>query len=282
MASSSPAQETSPETTAVFHQDLAWSPDGSSIVFSANDGHGYDLWIATIANGQTRSLTKDGKGNLWADWSPDGKTIAFSSGRDGGKDIYLMDPDGTNVRRLTEGVGRNQAPSWSPDQSWLAFMSDRSGTWQIFVMRADGKDAHQVTRDTTMAHNPVWSRQNSRIVFYDGLGQGKDQIGYIGPDGKHLTRLSKDAFNNVYPAWSPDGESIVFASNREGSNKLFTMRADGSQVRKVSDDLAFFARWAPKGNTLAAIFGKYPRTAIGILSLDNPEPKWITPKPNEN
>ena len=59
------------------------------------------------------------------------------------------------------------------------------------------------------------------------------------------------------------------------------MKSDGETVRKVSDDLAFFARWAPKGNTLAAIFGKYPRTAIGILSLDKPETKWITPELNE-
>src|SRR6185436_19841927 len=81
-------QGTAPDSTAVFHQDLAWSPDGRWIVFSANPGAGYDLWLARADGSAMKPLTADGKGNLWAAWSPDGKAIAYTSSRDGGTDIY--------------------------------------------------------------------------------------------------------------------------------------------------------------------------------------------------
>ena len=289
MAPQASSQTTPPDTTISFHQDLAWSPDGRWIVFSADMGKGYDLWLAPVSGGPMQALTHDNQANLWAAWSPDGKRIAFTSKRDGNPDVYIMDANGENVRRLTQGVGKNQAPSWSPDQSRLAFMSDRTGRWQIFVMRADGTDPEQVTRDTTMAHNPMWSPQGGKILFYAGSGQGNDQVFTIEPNGKHLTRLTQDVrfrrgqmdktvkTNNIYPSWSGDGKQILYCSNRGGSNALYSMKEDGSEVKRVSDQVAFFGRWSLDGKQIAAIFGRYPHTAIGILPVNGKEPVWITP-----
>jgi Tol biopolymer transport system component len=292
MTGTASSQTTVADTTIGFHQDLTWSPDGKWIVFSADVGNGYDLWMAPVSGSDIEPLTSDGKSNLWTSWSSDGRKLAFTSGRDGGTDLYVMDTEGRAVERLTSGPGRNQAPSWSPDQSHIAFMSDRSGRWQIFVMRSDGTDPRQVTQDTTLAHNPVWSPDGSKIVFYAGSGKGNDQVFTIEPNGKHLTRLTKDVevrqnelsrsikTNNFYPSWSPDGKRILFCSNRGGSNALYSMKADGSDLKRITSSLAFFGRWSPDGKAVAAIFGRYPHTAIGILAKDAKEPVWITSRLN--
>jgi TolB protein len=287
-------QGAAPDSTVLFHQDLAWSPDGQWIVFSVDVGSGYDLWLAPVSGGPMQAITHDGKANLWATWSPDGKKLAFTSGRDGSTDIYVMDAEGRDEHRVTQGPGRNQAPSWSPDQSRIAFMSDRTGRWQIFVMRSDGTDPRQVTQDTTiLAHNPVWAPQGSKILFYAGSGKGNDQVFTVEPNGQHLARLSRDVqvrandvvksipTNNIYPSWSPDGKHILFCSNRGGTNALYTMNADGSELKRLSRNLAFFGRWSPDGKNIAAIFGRYPHTAIGIMPPDGKEPVWITPRLNQ-
>ena len=293
LASYAEAQPAPPDTTISFHQDLAWSPDGRWIAFSTDVGSGYDLWLAPVSGGPMQAITHDGKSNLWASWSPDGRKLAFTSGREGATDIYIMDAEGRDVHRLTQGPGRNQAPSWSPDQSRIAFMSDRTGRWQIFVIRSDGTDPRQVTQDTTLAHNPVWAPQGSKILFYAGSGKGNDQVFTVEPNGKHLARLSQDVqvrannvvksipTNNIYPSWSPDGKRILFCSNRGGSNALYMMKADGSGLKRLSTRLAFFGRWSPDGGKFAAIFGRYPHTAIGIMSPEGKEPVWITPPLNQ-
>ena len=295
VAAQASSQTAPPDTTVSFHQDLAWSPDGRWIVFSADMGNGYDLWMAPVSgDGVMQPLTNDGKSNLWASWSPNGDKLAFTSGRDGATDIYIMNAQGRDVHRVTQGPGRNQAPSWAPDGSRIAFMSDRTQKWQIYVMHSDGTDLRQVTQDTTThAENPVWSPEGSKILFYGGSGKGNDQVFSIEPNGRHLARLTKDVqlsnagmsktikTNNIYPSWSPDGKDILYCSNRGGSNALYTMKADGSEAKRFSNQLAFFARWSPEGKRIAAIFGRYPHTAIGIMAMDGKEPVWITPRLNQ-
>ena len=55
-------------------------------------------------------------------------------------------------------------------------------------------------------------------------------------DGGRQTRLTSDAAGEGYPAWSPDGAQIVFATERHGSPELYTMRAEGGdEVRRTTN-----------------------------------------------
>lgn len=91
-----------------------WSPDGTRIVFTVQDGAGVDnIWIVN-ADGQTglRQLTFGNAEDREATWSPDGTWIAFTSDRMGNRDIFLMTPDGGNVTRLTTDPAEDSRPSW--------------------------------------------------------------------------------------------------------------------------------------------------------------------------
>ena len=53
-------------------------------------------------------------------------------------------------------------------------------------------------------------------------------------DGSDITQLTSNAGNNEHPTWSPDGKLIAFSSNRTGSYQIYIMRADGSNVTRIT------------------------------------------------
>ena len=50
-------------------------------------------------------------------------------------------------------------------------------------------------------------------------------------NGKNLHRVTNDPGKDLYPAWSPDGEWIVFSSDRNGNFGIFVVRRDGEGLR---------------------------------------------------
>jgi hypothetical protein len=117
----------------------AWSPDGSSIVFTRNSGGPIDLWIVNVDGSVERQLTRFEDQSSSApsdpDWSPDGSRIVFAAAapgaerkdhRDPPRDLWVIDADGTNLTRLTDTPQDEIDPSWSPDGEAIAFLSSSS------------------------------------------------------------------------------------------------------------------------------------------------------------
>ena len=127
--------------TAVF--DLAWSPSGDEIAYTALSDRGYDIWVAkTDGTGSRRVLHSSGSaGEYQPAWSPDGTQIAYASDRDGDNDIYIANADGSGTpRNITDGPrtvaspysrtlsdGNETYPAWANDGQ-IAFASDRAST----------------------------------------------------------------------------------------------------------------------------------------------------------
>jgi TolB protein len=55
------------------------------------------------------------------------------------------------------------------------------------------------------------------------------------PDGSNLTRLAE---HGLSPSWSPDNRQIVLASNRDGKLQIYAMQADGSNLRRLTNNKA--------------------------------------------
>jgi Tol biopolymer transport system component len=74
-----------------FHSELAWSPDGTQIAYTAP---GRSIWIVPIDGGEpqeveTGVLTRDTQ-NLHIDWSPDGTRITFTASMGGEAELWMM------------------------------------------------------------------------------------------------------------------------------------------------------------------------------------------------
>jgi Tol biopolymer transport system component len=71
-------------------------------------------------------------------------------------------------------------------------------------------------------------------------------------DGSNARNLTNHPAFDGWPAWSPDGKLIAFASNRNARYQIFVMKPDGSDVRLVAntEGRATVPRWSPDGRTI--------------------------------
>jgi TolB protein len=257
----------------VYDENPDWSPDGSKIVFQRDS----DLSCGQACQGiytmnpdgsELTRLTPDNRGIVFysADpaYSPDGTHIAFDrcigcGGPDGYGGIFVMDADGGNVTQVTFDDSstpyEEHEVQWSPDGTHLVFQRFREsdGSIAIFTATVDGTDFLQLTPWELDGAHADWSPDGTLIVFEsytDGPPPGvSTNVFTVRPDGTDLTQITQNeggAVNSTNPAWAPDGTHIVFGqspgSGRFGWNDIYTMQADGSDIRKITSTVLFEKR----------------------------------------
>lgn len=85
---------------------------------------------------------------------------------------------------------------------------------------ANGADGLALTR-TGNWQQPFWSPDGLRLATSAELDSIGFQILLIDVDGARARRIKQPAADNVHPAWSPDGRSIVFTSGRDNGSALW-------------------------------------------------------------
>ena len=76
----------------------------------------------------------------------------------------------------------------------------------------------------------------------------------VNRDGTNWRDLTDDKYFDRYPRWSPDGKKIAFASDRSGSYEIWTIEADGTNLRRslyLSPGTSF-PLWSPDGSGSAS------------------------------
>lgn len=223
-----------------------WSPDGRRIVYEVSGGSSVNLYLVDLAEGNaSRPLTNSSVTNRFSTWSPDGALIAFVSWDAGDAEIMTVNPDTDEIVNLTSNPAWDVSPSWSPDGSQIAFFSTRSGYRELYLMDRDGRNVQRITSqelplNTALPTPAVWSPDGTRLAFTvmynrngDTIYDLNSEIMVVDRDGRQLMRLTNTTSRELRPLWTPDGEHIIFSSDRGGRWNLYQMRADGSEQRMI-------------------------------------------------
>ncbi len=215
------------------------SPDGSRLAFSSMTKTGWEILMYSFDLNRTVSFPRYGGMNLSPSWSPDGTKLALSSSRYGYPNILVADASGGNAKRLTSDRGPDVSPTWNRKTgAQIAFVSGRTGLPQIYTMEADGTNVTRIT-EQGYAVSPNWSPNGQFLTFswmrkYGPGEPGGNDIYLMDIASKQFVQLTHDAGRNDFPCWSPDGRHIVFQSHRTGSDQIWSMLADGTQVKQLT------------------------------------------------
>jgi TolB protein len=170
-------------------------------------------------------------------FTPDGKQILFASSISGDPQIHIANADGSGVRRLTYSRAIEVEPKVNPKTgAEIVFVSGRGGPPQIYRMNMEGADVQRLTTGEGEAVNPAWHPDGQFIAFAwtRGFAPGNYNIFVMDVATRQYNQLTHGAGRNENPSWAPDGRHIVFSSNRSGSSQIWTMLADGTQLRQLT------------------------------------------------
>lgn len=217
----------------------AVSPDGTKIAFTSFFRGRPEIVIHSLETGRALPFyNQNASMNATPDFTPDGKQIVFSSTANGSwAQIYIANLNGSNLRRLTNSRAVEVEPKVNPKTGTdIVFVSGRSGPPQIYKMNIDGADVARLTTGEGEAVNPSWHPDGQLIAFAwtRGFEPGNFNIFIMDVVSRRVVQLTHGVGRNENPSWAPDGRHIVFASRRGRATQIYSMLADGTNVRQLT------------------------------------------------
>jgi dipeptidyl aminopeptidase/acylaminoacyl peptidase len=217
--------------------DAQISPDGQFVAYTVSSTLVKDdktetrIWMVPIVGGDPISLTAEGSSSEHPRWSPDGKFLAFLSERKDPKvdepktQLYLLNRMGGEAQRLTETIQDVDNFAWSPDGKRLVLLLRDPSPEEVEAATKKPKEADR-DGDEDGASTPATTKKSKaqRPWVIDRLLFKEDTVGYLDRRRSHLyvfdvaskslTQVTSGDYDDLDPAWSPDGNFLAFASNR--------------------------------------------------------------------
>ncbi len=218
-----------------------------TIVYSTETEGADDVFILRLDGTEPVRLTDAPEREYDPDLSPDGTKIAYRRNPQSDSDeadIWVMNVDGSGKRNLTNAPEySNWAPAWTPDGR-IVFSSIRGGgALELWSMAADGSDQRQLSEG--WCEYPQPSPDGSEFVCATSVG-GRYDILVVDALGQRRA-LTTTPVTEFGPAWSPDGDWIVFSRDTGDRWELLRIRLDGTDEETLAAE-GVFATFDPSGH----------------------------------
>lgn len=284
-------EEPAPEK---FERGFILSPDNTRLAYTQDE----DIWLADPDFKNKRKLIESEKAEYDPTWSPNGNRLAFV--QDG--DVWIMDVDHSKLTQVTNKKG--EAPDyaisgWAGSRKLILSQSDRSDYKEYYFPEyvhhyvRSGADRRGVPKMMIsvayLDSNKIELLHKEKAYINRSISASGKYLALdrVDPPMKHRTISIFDldldkpepttVFEDSTQGWiynpdinfSPEGDLLMFQSEKDGWNHIYTIRADGSELKqhtRGSYDIPW-TEWTGK-NTIVFASNKVDPGERHLYTLD--------------
>jgi serine/threonine protein kinase/Tol biopolymer transport system component len=251
--------------------DMAWGPDGKSIIFSGAVDGVYQIFERSLGSGEPVQLSTGDHDLFVKDVSPDGSKILYGSVNET-SDLWIVDTRDSKESSVANEVANEFWAGFSPDGRSLVYQSvtltERPYSGSINVRNIERGDASIVV--SPEGFSPVWSPDGKWIAYLrrSELGialwrvepTGDDALkladGEIGAPPYTPTPYLKMGTNHI--SWSPDSSTVAYSARTDGALNIWLVGFDGTRNVEISHNKDTNEKyccpvWSAKGNSIAFV-----------------------------
>jgi len=278
---------------------LDWTPDSKSLAVSSELEGSYRLLRVSADTGETSPLVAPaGKGYSFGDISfavsPDGLKLAWARFLTCcTADLFLAPMAGGEGQRLTENGAAVWGMAWTPDGRELIYAVGQLNTsatlWRRQMEMPSSVTAKRIEGVEEGSLEPVIARHSpadnmrmayERIALDTNIWVKDTERSSLGP-----RRIIASTRRDADPQFSPNGQRMVFASDRSGIRQIWVCDRDGSnpvQLTSFTSGLTNAPRWSPDGRHLAFSAIIDNNRDIYVISPEGGVPRRLTVEPSED
>jgi eukaryotic-like serine/threonine-protein kinase len=227
--------------------DPVFSPDGSSVAYTAGAISGGQIFVKPIDGGPSVPVNRGGSFELQPRWSPDGKQLLHigiggvfvASSAGGGARRILAQTVFTEPADVVDMFNGFSAATWSPDGRSLAVIENSDKV--LSIMSLDDGRRRRLVQSQEPLHSCHWS-PNARwiactsgnwVSVAPGMVYGNSApstIVIVDSRSGQLRELTDRSSSNQSPVWAPESRFLYFVSNRSGPFDIYalTIADDGA------------------------------------------------------
>ncbi|HAB54401.1 MAG: hypothetical protein A2315_03485 [Ignavibacteria bacterium RIFOXYB2_FULL_35_12] len=198
-------------------------------------------------------------------------------------EVYTMNIDGTNQTRITENDFWDTSPKYSPDGKKIVYASAIDWLMSyIYIMDSDG--SHIINLGN--GNYPTFSNDNSKVLY-----QTSGLMGIMNADGSNKKVLT-DWADSIYSTlgqdfplqFSSDDRRILFISNRNNNDDIYTMTIDGNDVKRLTNSEGYdgSCSFSPDNSKILFVSYRSGKAQIYIMDSNGNNQKQLTNTPEFN
>jgi len=262
---------------ADYRPVLDWSPDGDWLLTCEQTAElaPSRLVLISLKSGDMRLLTSPpslSSGDLDAKFSPDGRTIAFQRGGLG--DLYTIRLKGEGAaeeKQLTFDNPGVRGIAWADGGRTILFgsLKDHSPAYRIWKISAEGGELRPVTPEGFDGSMPAFSATQGLVLLH--AQNITEMVEHTITGESSLRTFLPSGIGDLWPRYSPDGNSVAFVSSRSGTQELWLMSRSDSEPRQLThfngSGRVIWASWSPDGQSLVFPFRQDGATMLYTYSI---------------
>ena len=222
-----------------------WSPDGKWIAYMSDyDGdEQWDIFLVSPKSGQVVNVTSTREiAEQSPAWSPDGRFLAYMV-KPRTSSVFEIDVYDTvlrDVKHLTTGTAKdrmNVAPIWSWDGQFIVYTQEQAKGTDANIFLVDVANARSTLLtphdgEKIFVANDV-SPDGQHVLITSNAANGYDNAGLLDIATKKIHWLTQEKWEIAGRHFSPDGKSLLYTANVEGSVDIYLYDTATSKARAL-------------------------------------------------